>query len=136
MKKLILIAALIIVAGTIYGQTLKKGNFVGFHVMTITLKPNVTRDQYLDFLKNKASPEDEKNFECKAYIAKGIRGECKNCISYIMVWKTEADRNKFFLPEGGFNELGKAVNAKIKPVIDELEKLGTFTSKYTDWIIQ
>ena len=77
MKKLILIAALIIVAGTIYGQNFKKGHFVGSHVMTITLNP-----------------------------------------------------------KGGMNDLGNAANAKLQPLTDELAKLGTYTSKYTDWVIQ
>jgi len=136
MKKLILITALIVLAGTIYGQNLKIGNFVGFHVITITLSPNITMDQYLDFFKNKVLPEEERLFECKSYVAKGIRGECNNCLSYIVVWESEAGRDKFFLPEGGFNEVGEATYAKMKPVLDELAKLGELTSKYTDWVIQ
>lgn len=136
MKKSILMVALIILAGTIYGQNLKKGNFVGFHVMTITLSPNVTMDQYLDFWKTKVVDEQEKAWNCKAYIAKGIRGECKDCFSFMIVWQSEAERNKFFNPEGGLNDLGNAANAKLKPLTDELAKLGTYTSKYTDWVIQ
>ena len=136
MKKLILIAILAFVAGTMYGQNLKKGNFVGFHVLTITLSPNVTMDKYLDFFKNKVIPEDEKSYECKSYILNGIRGECKKCIGYMIVWPTEAGRDKFFLSEGGLNELGEAASAKMKPIMDELRKLGTYTSKYTDWVVQ
>ena len=33
-------------------------------------------------------------------------------------------------------ELGKSVNEKLKPVMDELGKLGTITTKYNDWIVQ
>lgn len=136
MNKLILIAVLTLGVGTMYGQNLKKGNFVGFHVLTITPSPNVTIEKYLDFFINKVIPEDEKNYECKVYILKVIRGECKNCIGYMVVWSTEAGRDKFFLPEGGLNELGETVSAKMKPVMDELRKLGTYTSKYTDWVVQ
>ena len=136
MKKLILIAVLIILAGTIFGQNFKKGNFVGFHEMTITLNPNVTIDQYLDVWKNKLIPEFEKNLQCKAYIGKAIRGKCENCYSSIAVWKSAAVRDKFFTQKGGTNDLGKVAMKKMQPVLDELEKLGSYTSTYTDWIIQ
>lgn len=136
MKKLFFLTALILMTGLVFGQNLKKGNFVGFHVVTITLNPNVTVDQYLDVWKNKFAPLNDKNFECKSYIAKGIRGECTNCISWLVIWNTEAGRDKFFNQEGGMNDLGKAALAKAQPALDELNKLGTWTSKYTDWVVQ
>jgi hypothetical protein len=136
MKKLLFIAALIIMAGSIYGQNFKKGNFVGFHVVTVQLNPNVSLDQYLDVWKNKFIPEYAKNFQCKAYMAKGIRGECENCYSMIAVWKSEAGRDKFFDKEGETTDLGKAALVKMQAVINELKKSGSFTTKYTDWMIQ
>jgi hypothetical protein len=136
MKKLILITILTFVAITTYGQNFKTGNFVGFHVLTITLNPNITMDQFLDVWENKLVPEQEKNFECKAYIVKGIRGECKDCFGLFIVWESEAGRDKFFKPEGELSDLGIAASAKMKPVTDELAKLGTYTSKYTDWVVQ
>ena len=53
-----------------------------------------------------------------------------------MVWKSEADWNKFWKKEGGLTDLGQAAMDKFQPLIDELEKLGTVDLKYTDWIIQ
>lgn len=136
MKNLILFAAVILIAGCTNGQTLQKGNFIGFHVNTINLDPNVTLNQFLDVWKNKALPEYEKNFQCKYYIVKGIRGECENCFAGMVVWKSEADRDKFFNEKDELNDLGQAAWDKMKPVLDELAKLGTTTSKYTDWVIQ
>jgi len=136
MKKLILVAIMTFVVVTIYGQSFEKGNLVSIHVMTITLSPNVTMDEYLDFFINKIIPEEEKYFEVKEYILKGILGECKNCVGFMVVWPTEAVRNKYFRPEGGFNELGAATNAKMKSIKDEWRKLGTYTSKFTDWAVQ
>jgi hypothetical protein len=136
MKKLILIAVLIFVAVTTYGQTLQKGNFVGYHVLAIDLKQNVTMDQYLDMYKNKLIPALDKNFQGEWYLTKGLRGECENCYGVIIVWKSEADCNKFWKKEGGLTDLGQTTMDKLKPLIDELEKLGTATSKYTDWIVQ
>ncbi len=51
MRRLILTTALVLLAGITFGQTLKKGVILGVHHMTITLEPDVTMDQYLDFLK-------------------------------------------------------------------------------------
>jgi hypothetical protein len=136
MKKLFFLSAFILMTGLLPGQNLKKGNFVGFHVVTITLNPNVTMDQYLEVMKNKFIPLYDKYFECKSYIAKGIRGECTDCISWIIVWNTEAGRDKFMKPDGGINEIGEAAMVKVQPAIDESDKLGSWSSKYTDWVVQ
>jgi len=136
MKKLVLIAAVVLMSGISFGQPLQKGNFVGFHVMTINLNPGVTMNQYIDFYKNKLIPAYASNFQADCYLVKGIRGESINSFGVMMIWKSEADRDKFFNKEGGTNETGKASMEKLKPVMDELAKLGSGTSKYTDWIVQ
>jgi hypothetical protein len=137
MKKLFVIAALFLLTGAVYGQNLKKGNTLGQHVFTLTLNPDVTMDQYLNFCKTKFIPEYEKNFPgLKMYIVKGIKGECLNCDGMILVWKTKADLEKYWSKEGA-TELTKAANAKMKPLFDELGKLAKSTGdKYTDWEVQ
>lgn len=136
MKKLIFISVLIIMAGVTYGQILQKGSFIGFHVYTINLDPDVTMNQYLDVWKNKVIPAFEENFQAKFYIVNGIRGECENCIGAMMIWESEAVRNKFFDEEGELTEVGQAARDKCQPAFDELAKLGESTYKYTDWVIQ
>lgn len=136
MKKLLFMTTLILLTGLTFGQTLQKGNFIGFHVYTITLAPGVTMDQFSDFSNKKLNPEYEKVFQCKVYSLQGIRGECPNCIAGMVVWKTEADRDKFFNKEGSLTEAGQAAMAKIQPILDEMAKLGTATSKYTDWLVK
>ena len=136
MKKLIFITAFIIMAGVSFGQTLQKGNFIGFHVYTVNLEPDVTMNQFLEVWKNKVVPAYEKNLQAKAYIVKGIRGECENCFASMAIWESEAIRDKFYKQDGGLNEVGQAAMDKCQPALDELAKLGELTSKYTDWIIQ
>ena len=136
MKKIILLAAFVIVAGATFGQTLQKGNLVGLHVMTINLDPDVTMNQYLVFYVNKYIPEFEKNFPgVKLYLIKGIRGENENNFGRIYFFDSEEVRDKYF-ENGTLNELGKSAFEKLQPITDELQKLGTYTSTYTDWIIQ
>jgi hypothetical protein len=137
MKKLILTAALILVVGTTFGQILQKGNLVGFHFMTITLNPDVTMDQFIDFSVTKYIPEFEKNFPgVKLYIAKGIRGENESSLAMIWLFESEETRNKYFNEDESLNELGKSAQEKLQPIVEEGNKLGTFTTTYTDWVIQ
>ena len=137
MKKLILISALILVVGTIYGQTFKKGNRCTIHVISVSPAPNVTVEQYFDFFKNKVIPEMEKNMPgVKSYVAKGVRGECLNCYSYIRTYKSKTDQDKYFNEDGSSTEISKAITKKVQPLLDEMGKLGTFTSSNTVWEIQ
>jgi hypothetical protein len=136
MKKLVLIAAVILMAGITYGQSLQKGNLVGTHVITVSLKPGVTMEKFIEFFSAKLIPEVEKNYPgWKAYIVKGIRGENNNSFGLIYVIKSEKDRDKYYNADGSASELGKSVTEKLQPVLDEAAKLGTFTTKYTDWVI-
>lgn len=137
MKKLILTAALILVVGTTFGQTFQKGNFVGLHVMTITLNPDATMNQFMDFFANKAGPEFEKNFPgIKTYIAKGIRGENENSFGLFYIADSVEDRDKYWNEDGTLNELGNSAWEKLQPIFEEVNKLGTYTTIYTDWVIQ
>lgn len=136
MKKQVCISVFILVTGLAFSQNLQKGNFVGFHEMTITLDPNVTMNQFLDFYKIKIMPAYESNFQAKCYLVKGKRGECANCFGLMIIWESETDRDKFFNNEGGLNEYGRSIADKLKPLTDEMAKLGTESSKYTDWIVQ
>ena len=137
MKKLILLTALIIVAGTTFGQTLQKGNLLGFHVLTINLDPDVTFNQYKDFFNNKVIPEYDKHFpDTKTYIVLGIRGANKNSLGLITVFESGEIKDKYYNHDGSRTKLGKLAWEKVDPVRKELNKLGTVTAKYTDWVIQ
>ncbi len=138
MKKLLLIAALKLLLHFSYGQTLKKGNLLGLHVMTIELKPNVTMEQYKTFFITRVIPAYEKEFKgAKGYLVKGVRGESNNSFGTIWLFESEQARNKYFGPDETPNNLGKAAIDKLNPIEKELEeKLGTRTSKYTDWVVQ
>ena len=121
MKKYFLSIAFILFAVITSGQSFEKGNYVGFHVLTITLNQGVTMDQYLDVYKNKVMPTYEKNFQSKCYLIKSSRGECENCVGVIIAWKSEADWSKFWNKEGGTTDLGHAALDKLKPQTEEIK---------------
>jgi hypothetical protein len=137
MKKLVFITVMILLSGFAFGQSLQKGTFIGTHVVTVTLQPGVTMEKYMEFFKSKMIPEIEKNYPgWKAYLLKGIKSESNNTFGLLYIIKSAQDRDKYYNVDGSYNELGKSVNAKLKPVLDELGKLGTYTTKFTDWIVQ
>lgn len=104
--------------------------------MTINLDPDVTMNQYLDFFVNKYIPEFEKNFPgAKLYIAKGVSGENKNSFGLIYLADSGEVKDKFVNKDGTLTELGTSSFEKLQPTTDELEKLGTYTSTTTDWVI-
>lgn len=137
MKNLLIIAILGLAVCAANGQSLKKGNLVGMHVITFDLKPGYTVDQAIDFYNNKYKPAVEASFPgMKAYIVKGIRGENENKIGQIEVFESEAVRDKYYKKDGSLTDEGNEAMKKIQPVMDEFVPMGTFTTVYTDWVIQ
>ncbi len=137
MKKFFVVFAFVLLAGTAFGQTLQKGSFIGFHLVTVDLKPRVSMDQYLSLLQTAFLPAYEKEFKgLKLYLLKGVRGEHKNGIAIAFCFKSVEDRNKYFRDDGSCTERGQKAYDKLVPLANELKKLGTMSTKYTDWIVQ
>ncbi len=136
MKKLIFVGILILFGGVAIGQTLKKGNLVGTHVLTIELNPGITMEQFQNFHISTIIPEYEKNYPgWQLYLAKGIRGENKNTFGWIIIVESEEIRDKYYNDDGSITDFGKAADNKMKPVLEETEKFGKLKRTYTDWII-
>jgi hypothetical protein len=136
MKKLIIIVALAVIAKFSFAQQLQKGNLIGVHVMTVTLKPGVTMEQVENFYTQNLIPAYENAFEgTKGYLVKARRGENENKLGIIWWFKTEQDRDKYFTIDG-FTEAGNAAMAKVEQLDKERDKLVTETDTYTDWVLQ
>jgi hypothetical protein len=140
MKKLILIAAVILVAGITYGQSLQKGTILGLHSgAPVVLNPGFTMDQYLSFLHDKYIPAYEKNFPgIKIFILKGRRGECTDYVGVLYAIESDAIRDKYWTAEGAMSDLAKAAVEKLKDLDAELAKYVKDSSspdKYTDWLV-
>lgn len=136
MKKFIIIIFLTAIAKFSFAQQLQKGNLIGVHVMTITLKTGVTMEQVENFYTQKLIPAYENAFEgTKGYLIKARRGENENKLGVIWWFKTEQDRDKYFTSDG-FTEAGNAAIAKIEKWDKERDELATETDTYTDWVVQ
>ncbi len=136
MKKLIIAAAFILLAGVTFGQTLPKGTVIGVHHVTITLDPDVTMNQYMDYLTEKYMPESEKQFKgWDYYVVKGDKGENKNKFGWLFIIESVEARDKYTKIEGGLTDAGREAMENMREVVEELNKLGTWSSEFTDWVI-
>ena len=139
MKKLIIAAAFILLTGIVFGQPLQKGNLVGVHIVDLVLQPDVTYNQWKDFMINKYIPklEEASEGDWAIYLLEGIRGENKNEIGLIYIVKSEAARDKYYNDDETLTELGKEFYEKLNPILEEANKFQkSFSTKYTDWIVQ
>lgn len=136
MRKLFIITALLLFAGLAFGQTIQKGNLIGVHLVTVELKPGATMDQFVDFVNEKTKPAWEKTFKGMTIFGiKGIRGEQMNEFGMIVQYTDEAARNKYYNDDETPTELLNKVMEELAPINAEMEKIGTWTSTYTDWLV-
>lgn len=106
------------------------------HIVKVELKPGVTMDQYIEFLNEKMKPAWEKaDVGREVFPMKAIRGENNNEFGMIIIYKDEAARDKHYNEDGSSSEYGNKVAEGLARIIAELEKLATWTSTYTDWIV-
>jgi hypothetical protein len=137
MKKLIFITVLTWAVSFSYGQSLQKGNLLGLHIMTVKLNSNSTMNEFRTFFIGKVIPEYEKQFQgVKGYLVKAVRGENSNSFGIVWLFDTEQSRDKYFNTDETPNDLGKAAIEKVNIIEKELEKIGTYETKWTDWVVQ
>src|SRR4030042_6346588 len=133
MKKLIFLAAFLIMAGAIFGQTLQKGNVLALHVITANLDPDVTYNQWKNFGLTKSIPAFNKEFQGDVimYFAEVDRGDDENGLSLIFIFKSLEVRDKYFTKEGTPTELWNSKWEKVNQSTPEEERNKLGTSDYS-----
>ena len=137
MRKLLIVTALLLFAGITSGQTLQKGNTIAIHEYMVTLDPDITMNQFMDFFMNKYLAEANKLFEgVKFFALKGDRGEHENGFA-LLVWCESKDaRDKYWPEAGSVSDEFTAIGEQLQPLVNELGKMGTTTSVYTEWMVE
>ena len=116
---------------------LQKGNLMSLHVMDIKLNKGVTAKQYQDYWMNEVIPNYEKAIKgSKIYLADGLRGQESGKLSMIWIFENEEARDIMFAADRDNKEFRDAIWKKLQPYDDELAKLGSWTSTFTDWSVQ
>lgn len=133
MKKFFIIAALLLFAGVSYGQTLTKGSVLGMHVFNSKLKPDVSMNDYLEFMNKTVVPELNKLDGLTIITLKGDRGKHIHKYSWIYHCESVEVRNKYWPEEGGY---GEEITAIFEKLMQETAKyVETTNDEYTDWIV-
>jgi hypothetical protein len=101
MKKLMIAIALLLFAGIAFGQTLNSGSIVVIFDYEMTLQPDVTFKQFLEFKKTTFNPKWEKLFPGTSVVGLvGDRGGRKNKYTELWIFDSLETRDKFFPEEG------------------------------------
>lgn len=137
MKRVLIASAFILFAGFSFGQTIHKGGVLALHHHQVTLSEGVSIDQYNDFMSNKVVPAMQKAFHAKqpTKILQGIGVNNKHEYATLTYWESLEVFRSYWNEDGTSTEKGSEAMAKVQPLIDELNKLGTFTMVPGDWLI-
>jgi hypothetical protein len=135
------VALAALLTGVSHAEGLEPGNLMGLHMVSVTLKPNISLDEFEKAFVRDVLPEYEKNWPgLKAYLLKPFFHDSKNQFAIVWLFKTVGDRNRNFDANDRANELERAALAKVRPVEDRFkQKYGTYSVTYThddDWVVQ
>ena len=137
MKKLSVLIVLLFLSLVTFSQTLEKENLLGLHILTIKPNPDVTFNQFMDYFMNKWVPKYEESFPgLKIYVVKGNRGENENSFGTLFCFDSVETRDKYWPKMDESSELAQQCFDKLRPTTDELQKLGSWSSIHTDWVVQ
>ncbi|NTS40303.1 hypothetical protein HRG84_05245 [Flavisolibacter sp. BT320] len=140
MKKGFLCLAFALLSLFSFSQTVHKGSLISVHSATPTLKEGVTMEDFVKFNKTTVIPAYEKAFPgLKMYLTKRLRGQDSSSMGFILMFDSEAVRDKYFNNDGTATELGKAAGAKLSSLGKEYDKYivrSNTADIYTDWLIE
>ena len=86
---------------------------------------------------NKYIPKYQESFPgLKLQVLKGDRGENENKLGLLFLFESVEARDKYWPTMDGASELAEQGFAKLTSMWEELNKLGTWTSVHTDWVVQ
>ena len=122
-----------------FGQSFKRDNLFGLHVLDVNLNEGVTMDEFQNFFINELIPEYEKHFiGLQGYLVKSVRGEYEGKLGLVWVFATEPTRDYYFNDDGTPNEYELENLAKVKPKEEELkDKFGSYEIHYKDdWVVE
>jgi len=137
MKKLSLVAALLLSACFTFGQGLEKGNLIGVHHYTLTPKEGYTLKQVVKFYVEEYCPAYSKAFPgIDVYFSKVNRGEFQGQFGIIYLCESQTVRDKYWPEKNAPSDAAEAGYKKMQPVWDKLGEIVTLSSgDHTDFVV-
>ena len=140
MRKLFIITALLLFAGIAFGQTLNKGSIIAVHNYDIIFQPDVTSNQFLEFMEKTYIPSFEKAFPGTTLInLMGDRGALVNKYGGMIIFDSIELRDKYY-PIADEEGEGTGWNEEQQKIVQMLNEgmskfVISFERTYTDWKI-
>ena len=140
MKKLLVITALVLFAGIVFGQTLNKGSIIAVHNYDIIFQPDVTSNQFLEFMEKTYIPKFEKAFPGTTLVSlMGDRGALVNKYGGMIIFDSIELRDKYYPiadEEGEGTGWNEEQQKTVQMLNEGMSKLViSFERTYTDWKI-
>jgi hypothetical protein len=139
MKKLFILIIFTSLVEISCGQKLPKGSLLSIKIMEIQLVQGKSLEEFKNFYTSSVIPVYEKRFKgLKIYVLKSARGQFKNELAGIWIFKSEAMRNKYFTDDGKITDAGKEAMQSVKDIREEMNaNYGKWTgNELDDWIVQ
>lgn len=128
--------ALLLSTGLAFSQTLQKGGIVSIHQWSLTLHPDVSMDQFLDFWTSTLLPETEKLFpEMKSLVLKGTSGESTGKYAGLYYYESMETMRAYWNEDGSPTEESVPKMEKFGPLFEQLGQFGEFKWEVSDWEI-
>ena len=140
MRKLFVVTALLLFAGIAFGQTLNKGSIIAVHSYDIIFQPDVTSNQFLEFMEKTYIPNFEKAFPgTKLVSLMGDRGALVHKYGGMIIFDSIELRDKYY-PLADDEGEGTGWNEEQQKTIQMLNEgmskfIISFERTYTDWKI-
>jgi hypothetical protein len=116
-------------------QAYQKGGSFGLHVLTVTLAPDVTMDQFLDYLITRYVPEVVKQFKGVEILIMKQEGDGReDQIAWVNYFESETSRNTYWPEEDTRSEKANLAYERVQSILFELLKLGTWTDDNGVWV--
>jgi hypothetical protein len=136
MKKLMFAVAIFLLTGLAFGQTFKKGGVIALHRVEITPAPGVSIDQFQEFFLDTIVPVVEKLMPGATFHhLKGIGENNQHQYANFYHWETLETFHVYWNDGGTPTEKGAAAMAKLQPLLEKLQKLGSYKQVPGDWLI-
>ena len=139
MKKLLLTTVCAFLLISSHSQTLEKGNIVSHHLGTVELSPDVTYNQWKTFMVSEWIPALNKELkgDCKIYFIEGERGQQKESLGMLWIFKSVETRDKYWPGFQESSEAWKTIFNKLQSLYQKFAELGEFrVESSSGWIIQ
>ena len=140
MRKLFIITALLLFAGIAFGQTLNKGSIIAVHNYEIIFQPDVTSNQFSEFMEKTYIPSFEKAFPGTTLVnLMGDRGALVNKYGGMIIFDSIELRDKYY-PIADEEGEGTGWNEEQQKIVQMLNEgmskfVISFERTYTDWKI-